>query len=215
MSVALRSRPGPEFPVADEPILDDEADVDNETSGPDPDSLYEIVDGVIREKSIGFKEVWIATLLVEFLGPFVRANGLGRVFGEAMFATVSGGTRKRRPDVAFLSFDRWPLDRPLPEGESLEIAPDLAIEVVSPTDRAADVQEKVLEYFDAGTLQVWEVHRRTGSVVIHESAGSARTVRRGGTIDAIPFLPGFALAVAEILPELAPTPATPAEPPTV
>jgi len=214
--------------LADAPeTLDDPADF------PDPDRLYEVVDGRFVEKKLGAFENWVTFRLGYLIEAFVEANGLGRTFVETFFRTRRTPTsnRMRKPDVSFLSSGRWPLDRPVPppapgrppppatgggggggppprpvpKTTSFEVAPDLVVEVISPTDRAVAVHAKVFEYFEAGVARVWQVYHATGSIVVHESPAASRTYRRGEVLDGGPVLPGFRLALADLLPEPGPS----------
>jgi Uma2 family endonuclease len=166
----------------------------------DADALFEVIDDQIVEKAMGVAEGWIATRLVELLGPFVTANRLGWTLGEVLFRTTRSPNKKRRPDVAFVSRERWPLDRELPR-EYFDFAPDLAIEVVSPTDLAVDLHEKIEEYLEAGVKQVWVIYRTTATIEVRDSPGTARILHRGDILDGGSILPGFQLAVADLLPE--------------
>ncbi len=196
--------------LADAPeTLDDPADF------PDPDRLYEVVDGRFVEKKLGAFENWVTFRLGYLIEAFVEANGLGRTFVETFFRTRRTPTsnRMRKPDVSFLSSGRWPLDRPVPKTTAFEVPPDLVVEVISPTDRAVAVHAKVFEYFEAGVARVWQVYHATGSIVVHESPSASRTYRRGEVLDGGPVLPGFRLALADLLPEPGPSPLPDDEPP--
>src|ERR1700740_3298899 len=80
----------------------------------EPEGLYEVVDGHIVVKSMGAYECWFAAVLFGLLDPFVRANHLGRVFQEMIFDFRPHVNRERRPDVAFVSYERWACDRRVP-----------------------------------------------------------------------------------------------------
>jgi Uma2 family endonuclease len=170
-------------------------------SSVDADALFEVIDGEIVEKQMGILETRIATRLVTLLETHCAANGLGMAFCETMFRTKRFTNQKRRPDVAFLSRERWPLDRPIPEAEAFDLAPDLAIEVVSPSDLASSLQEKIEEYFEAGVKQVWLIYRTTATIEVRDTPGTARILHRGDILDGGAILPGFQLAVADLLPE--------------
>jgi len=168
----------------------------------EPEGLYEVVDGQIVEKPpMGLIENRLAFLLGMAIESYARESALGQAFVENLFRTKRTINQKRRPDVAFVSNERWAIDRPLPEGEAFEFVPDLAIEIISPTDRAWKVHEKTLEYFEAGVRQVWTIHRRSASIVVHESTKLARSYFRGDVLDGGDVLPGFRLAVSDLLPE--------------
>ena len=76
---------------------------------PDDDILYEVVDGKLVELGpMGAHEILLATVLVVHLANFVRQHQLGRVVQELLFDFTAMAQRKRRPDVAFVSYERWP-----------------------------------------------------------------------------------------------------------
>ena len=82
-----------------------------------------------------------------------------------------------------------------------EVAPDLAVEVVSPTDRAEDVMEKVTEYFQAGVELVWIIYPRLQLVYVYESLVKVRGLNAADTLDGGNVLPGFHIPVATLFPE--------------
>jgi Uma2 family endonuclease len=97
----------------------------------------------------------VASRLDQRLGPFVDERRLGIVVTEALFIVDPKRNLRRRPDVAFVSAERWPLDRLIPETGDWEVIPDLAVEVVSPSDTWEEVLAKIDEYFEKGVRQVW------------------------------------------------------------
>ena len=114
------------------------------------DMLYEVVDGQVVEKKMGARETEIASILVQILGPYLRTNRLGKVVGEMLFRIDLEKDLRRRPDVAFVSHARWPFNRRVPNVTLWDMVPDLAIEVISESNSAYEVQEKIHEYFAAG-----------------------------------------------------------------
>lgn len=80
-------------------------------------------------------------------------------------------------------------------------APDLAVEVVSPSNRAGDIQEKVREYLGAGGSQVWVVYPRTRSIAVHASPGGARVLGEDDTLHGGDLLPGLSVPVVELFGE--------------
>jgi len=86
----------------------------------------------------------------------------------------------------------------------LRMLRDLAVEVVSPTDRAEDVMEKVLEYFQAGVELVWIIYPRLQLVYVYESLIKVRGLTAADTLDGGNVLPGFRTPVAALFPETAP-----------
>src|SRR3954453_11970408 len=101
------------------------------------DRLYELVDGVLVEKATGFPESCLAVFLIAVLKGFVSRHKLGVV-------TAPDGTMRlapglvRIPDVAFLSWDRFP-NRQVPRTPIPAVAPDLAVEVLSPSNTSAEM----------------------------------------------------------------------------
>jgi Uma2 family endonuclease len=157
------------------------------------DMLYEVVDGEIVEKIVDVHEAEIATLLIEFLAPFARAHRLGRVFGETIFRIDQSKNLQRRPDVAFVSHARWPAQRRAPKVAVWDMVPDLAIEVVSPSNTADHVQEKIHEYFQAGVSRVWVVYPGQQEVYVYATATQVQIVPLGQDLDGGELVPGFRL----------------------
>jgi Uma2 family endonuclease len=166
---------------------------------PDEDVLYEVVDDQVVELApMGAYEVWIATVLVVRLATFARQHQLGRAMQEMLFDLTRATVRKRRPDVAFVSFDRWPLQRPIPRAEAWEVVPNLAVEVVSRTDSGDYIVDKVAEYFHAGVERVWVVFPSQEQVYIYDSPTSVRILTRTDEVSGDPILPHFRLPLVEL-----------------
>jgi Uma2 family endonuclease len=111
--------------------------------------------------------------------------------------TVAVG-RKRRPDVAFVSFERWPRQRHIPRTEAWEVVPNLAVEVVSRTDSADHVVGKVAEYFHAGVERVWVVWPSQEHLYVYDSPTQVRILTRTDVLQGEPILPHFRLPLAEL-----------------
>ena len=126
------------------------------------DMLYEVVDGQILEKNMGSRENEIATILGGYLFQFARANRLGRALVEFVFRIIVEENMQRRPDVAFVSHARWPYNRRVPDVPVWDMVPDLAIEVISPSNSASAVHRKVHDYFKAGVTSRLGRLSRTG-----------------------------------------------------
>jgi Uma2 family endonuclease len=131
---------------------------------------------------------------------FVSEHDLGYVTGAEtgyiLFKAPDARDVVRAPDVGFISKARLPAG--LPEGY-IPLAPDLAVEVVSPNDRASDIQEKVADYLRYGVRLVVVVYPKTKNVVV-ETAQGARTLTVDDTFDGGEVLPGFALPVRDLFP---------------
>jgi Uma2 family endonuclease len=101
----------------------------------------------------------------------------------------------RAPDVAFVCAQRLPSRRPRGYFEG---PPDLAVEVVSPEDRASEVMAKVEDWLRAGCQEVWVVDPKTETVSLYRSRDESRILRLGGRLTSGELLPGFTLPVADI-----------------
>jgi Uma2 family endonuclease len=139
---------------------------------------------------------WIAANVTAALVPFVKQGRLGRVFGaETGFQIGSDPDTVRAPDVAFVAAER--LGPTLTQG-FFKGAPDLAVEVVSPNDRASAVLAKVQDWLDAGCRLVWVVDPQTRTLTVYRSRQDVTVLRISDTLTAANVLPGFSLPVAEI-----------------
>jgi Uma2 family endonuclease len=109
--------------------------------------------------------------------------------------------RKRRPDVAFVSYERWPRQRPVPHAEAWEVVPNLVVEVISPSDRGADILGKVAEYFHLGVECVWVIFTSQEQVYIYESPTQVRILTRADELYGEPVLPHFRLPLVALFEE--------------
>jgi Uma2 family endonuclease len=160
------------------------------------DMLYEVVDGQVVEKTMSARETEIASILVGLLTPYLRTNRLGKVVGEMLFRINPENDLRRRPDVAFVSHARWPFNRRVPKVTPWDMVPDLAIEVISESNSAYEVLEKVREYFAAGVSQVWVVYPDQAQVYLYASPTQIQVLKIGQELDGGDLLPGFRLPVA-------------------
>ena len=162
--------------------------------------LCELIDGVLVEKAMGFRESYLAMALVQWLRDFVVARNLGIVTGpDGMMRLFPGLVRI--PDVAFVSWDRCP-NRRVPREAIPDLAPNLAIEVLSESNTQGEMQVKCGEYFAAGAELVWLVDLKTRSVTIFASPDASVVRAEDETLDGGQVLPGFQLAVRDLFAEL-------------
>ena len=168
----------------------------------DDDLLYEVVDEHMVELApMGAYEGWLATVLTEYLGRFVRQHRLGRAVQEVLFDLGAPVYRKRRPDVAFVSYDRWSRQQRVPRAEAWEVVPNLAVEIVSPTDRAEDLMHKVTEYFRAGVECVWVIFPAQEQVHVYAAPTRVQIYTRADILLGEPVLPHFQLRLAGLFDE--------------
>lgn len=159
--------------------------------------LFELVDGVLVEKPTGIRESILALKLGAFLLAFVEPRKLGIVAGadgmvQLRLALV------RMPDVAFISWARLPGGRVPSEAAPL-IAPDLAVEILSPSNTKREMARKLREYFDAGTRLVWYVDPDPRTVAIFTDAGDPKAeLTPRDTLDGGDVLPGFTLSLNDL-----------------
>ena len=171
---------------------------------PGDDLLYEVVDGQVVELApMGAYEIRIASVLTMYLETFARQHQLGRAVQEMLFDLTATVQRKRRPDVAFVSYDRWPRQHRVPRTEAWEVVPNLVVEVVSPTDRVDNVVDKVAEYFRAGVECVWVSLPSQEQVYVYESPTQVRILTRADELRGEPVLPHFRLPLRALFDEVA------------
>jgi Uma2 family endonuclease len=165
--------------------------------------LYEIIDGQrVELPPMSVYATWVASLLVNELAFFARMHPIGRPFPEMLFRLPLNGSRNRRPDVAFVTFERWPIDRPIPaKGNAWDVVPDLAVEVTSPNDFADEIMQKVIEYFQAGVRLVWIIYPQQRLVHVYESPVRIRGLAHTDELDGGSVLPGFRVPLANLFPQ--------------
>ncbi len=165
------------------------------------DRSFDLVEGELVEMSkptVGHGEI-VSWLNIK-IGSYIVENALGRVCsGDAGFIlarSFTGRDTVRGLDFAFIAKERAP--GPL-DFSWYEQGPDLAVEVISPNNRADDIHLKVMQLLAAGTGLIWLVYPESRTVVAH-SADGAKTLHEGDRLDGGDVLPGFALRVGDIFP---------------
>jgi Uma2 family endonuclease len=161
--------------------------------------LLELIDGEIIEMSKpGGKHGVVTGNIFGFLWTYVRQNNLGYVTaaetGYILKKNLEGCDSIRGLDVGYIHKDR------LPEGvpdKHIPIAPDLAVEVISPGNSAEDIHNKILELLNAGTKLIWIVYPESKTVNVHTKAGT-KTFTIEDVLDGGAALPNFSLAIADI-----------------
>lgn len=158
----------------------------------------ELVDGQLVEKNIGAESDWIGLRLGTILSNYVISSKAGWVFGSDIGYLCFGinRVRVRKPDVSFVSYSRL---THIPRGH-IQVAPDLAVEVVSPNDLFSEVQVKVEEYLAAGVRMVWVVDPDTRTVVEYLLSGEVQRLRESDTLSGGTVLPGFCCTVTDLFP---------------
>lgn len=162
--------------------------------------LCELVDGVLVEKTMGFRESCLAIALGQFLLGFVRPRNLGLVTGADGMMRLAPRL-VRIPDLAFISWERIPGKR-MPTEPIPELAPDLAVEVLSEGNAEGEMNRKLGEYFQAGVRLVWLVDPDARAVKAYTSVDRYTTLDEKQTLDGGDVLPGFSLPLAQLFAEL-------------
>ena len=164
------------------------------------DTRRELVDGEIREMApAGGVHGQIQARICRRLVEHVDRHGGGQVLGGDVGFVLDlphDPERVRAPDVAFVSTASLPEGR-LPEG-FLRGAPDLAVEVLSPSDRPGDVQQKVRDFLDAGARLVWVIAPEARTATVYRADSSARLLREADHLDGEDLLPGLSIPLAEL-----------------
>jgi Uma2 family endonuclease len=158
--------------------------------------LYELVEGVLVEKVMGFYESYLACVLIRILGTFVADHDLGIVAGEAGMMRLAKGL-VRIPDVSFVSWDRLP-GRKIPRKPIPRLAPDLAVEIVSVGNTEKEMTRKLHEYVTAGVRLVWYIEAKARVVRVYKSPKRCKLLSKGQSLDGGKVLPGFALPIREL-----------------
>jgi Uma2 family endonuclease len=138
----------------------------------------------------------LAARIAHLLQTFTDAHPTGEVLGEAGFVLERGPDTVRGPDVSFVSEERYRAS--LESGIFFEGAPDLAIEVASPSDSRRHLGDKARNFLDAGSRLVWVVWPKRRTVDVHRPGAPVETLGESATLDGEAVLPGFRLPVAKI-----------------
>jgi Uma2 family endonuclease len=154
--------------------------------------LYEVVNGQrVMLPPMGAYPTEVASLLGQYLGPFVTQNQLGKVVVEMLFVIDARTGLERRPDVAFISFARWPMWHRSPSSAAWDVVPNLMVEAVGFSDRAEDLLKKIYEYFQAGAQLVWAIYPEMDIVHVYESFTSIRVLTWGDELEGGVVVSGF------------------------
>lgn len=157
--------------------------------------LCELVDGVLVEKPMGYYEARLAMCLGGLLDSFCTTHDLGIVLGADATLRLAPGL-VRLPDVSFLAWEHFP-NRELPAEPMPDLAPDLAVEVLSAGNTAAEMERKLHEYFAAGVRLVWYAYPEQRTVHVYTSPLHVRILTEDDSLDGGVVLPGFQLPIRE------------------
>lgn len=154
---------------------------------------YELVDGEILVSPAGMRHSEIATKISYIIATFLEKSPIGKVYSADVGISLPDGNL-RSPDVTFVRNEK------LPEGKSPdtfgELVPDLAVEVLSPSDSLKEVGRKIGEFLECGVPLVWLVDPARETVTVYHSLSQTEQYNSQDTIGADPVLPGFSCTVA-------------------
>lgn len=150
---------------------------------------------------MGAFETGLANVLQHLMNSDPAASGLGRAVHEMLFLLDPKTKLKRRPDVAFVSYDRWPRKRRIPRTEAWAVVPDVGVEVVSESNTAEEIMTKIREYFQAGVRLVWVFYPAEEQVYVYTSPTKNVILTRNDDLDGGDVIPGFRLPLRTLYEE--------------
>ena len=172
----------------------------------EPEGLYEIVDGQVVEKEVGSLESRVASLLAKALFRFENIDELGEIAIENLFVIQEDPRLLRRPDLAFVTFDRWPKNQKMSPTWAWPMIPDLAVEVISPSDSMRETQRKVQEYLQAGVRLVWQIVPGESDMnhvaYVYQPPMKVHVVRVNEDLDGGHVIPGFRVRLGSLFPPI-------------
>ena len=168
-----------------------EADIDVENG-------CEWIDGRIVEKAMGMESSGVSLNLASILRAHIMARSLGMVFpGDLGYQINVGSSRRvRKPDVSFIAAARL-AQMGILRGNA-RIAPDLAAEVVSPNDKAEQIEGRLADFFSVGTRLFWVVYPATRTVWCVRADGSARRLTEQQELSGEDVVPGFTCPIVSL-----------------
>ena len=154
---------------------------------------WELEDGRLTEVPTSIKHEEIIFNLTVMIAPFTRGRGIVTM-GQGGFRMTNGNVRA--PDVSFTRKERFPGGH-APDTFG-DLAPDLCVEIISPSERKAGIARKMREYFDGGAVQVWHVFPERQQVTVFTSPTDTQTFGADHILNAADILPGFSCRVSDL-----------------
>lgn len=163
-----------------------------------PDARFELVRGEVVEVPVASPlHGYIVMMLCRLLLDFAYARQLGIVYGDGVgYALNDDPATVRIPDASFIARERIPASG-FPR-RYWPFAPDLAVEVVSPSDRASDVHAKAREYLDAGGRLVWIIWPESRTATVYTQNDEPYDLTETDALDGGAVLPGFSAPLAAL-----------------
>lgn len=164
---------------------------------PDDGYQYELIEGELQRMAPdNFEHGGIGDNISTPLSSFVRGRALGRVVVNVGYTLADDPPTVLGPDVSFVRADRMP--PPASRSGFVAMAPDLAVEILSPSNTAGEIARKIRIYLAAGVRLVWIVDPESRTVAVHHPDRTGRILIEGETLDGEGVIPGFSLPVAEV-----------------
>ena len=165
---------------------------------PDDGSRHELRAGLLISEPQPFpRHAQVQARLARILGEFVEKHGLGVVLTEAGFLLSRDPDTVRGPDVAFVRADRF--DAAEAGRAYFRGAPDLAVEILSPSNRPGDIHAKVADYLAAGARLVWIIDPMHEIVDVYRSLLTRRRLPTDALLDGEDVLSGLRVPITEVL----------------
>ena len=166
--------------------------------------IYELVDGTLVEKAMGWQESLLAGVLLHWLHAYLDKNRIGVATGPDGMTRLFGDT-VRGPDVAFVAWERMPGGQ-IPKEPVPNLVPNFVIEVLSVGNTYGEMSRKRREYFQAGVELLWMVDHRSRTVTVFRSALDSTIYPEDQKLDGGNVLPGWQVDIAELFSRLDRTP---------
>ncbi len=163
---------------------------------------YELIDGeLIDMGNSGALHGYICSILVMALMNYILPRKLGIILDSSTAFTMKNGN-KRSPDISFVSKEKLLGLEELPDG-FLDGSPDLAIEVLSPNNTIAEIDQKIVEYFENGSRLVWVINLKQHYVLVYRSAQEPdRLLKQSDVLDGEDVIAGFTMPLTELFQKL-------------
>jgi Uma2 family endonuclease len=165
--------------------------------------LCELVDGFLVEKAMGIRESFLAVEIARLLGNFAKRFYLGMVLGADGMTRLAPGL-VRIPDVSFVAWDQLP-GRTVPNQPMLQLAPALAVEVLSPHNTRKEMARKLRDYFKAGVRLVWYIDPDRRCATVYTAPECSVVLSENQVLDGGDVLPGFTLSLKDLFESISPS----------
>jgi Uma2 family endonuclease len=162
--------------------------------------LYELVDGTLVEKAMGWQESVLAGILLHWLHNYLDRNPIGVASGADGMTRLFADT-VRGPDVAFVTWARLPQGR-IPKEPIPNLVPNFVIEVISVGNTYAEMSRKRREYFHAGVELLWMVDHRSRTVTVYKTALEVTVFNEEQVLDGGLVLPGWQVNIGDLFSRL-------------